>query len=117
MNPSIPLGSHQGIVDFINKADLPLLNSTVQETLRFATSVMSIRAVVETTELGGFTFDRGDEVVCMTRMVHLDPEIHERSGEYIPARYMTGKKFTKNGKPVMNHSMPWGGGVSMCEGR
>jgi len=117
MNPSLPLGSHQGLVDFINQVDLPLLNSTIQETLRFATSAMSIRSVVEKVDLGGFTFDRGDEIVCMTRMVHLDPEIHERPNEYIPTRYMTERKFTKNGKPVMNHSIPWGGGVSMCEGR
>jgi cytochrome P450 len=117
MNPSLPLDSPHGVVDFINQADLPLLNSTIQETLRFATSVMSIRAVKETADLGGFTFDRGDEVVCMVRMVHLDPEIHERPDEFVPTRYITEKKFMKNGKPVMNHSMPWGGGVSMCEGR
>ena len=72
---------------------------------------------METADLGGFTFHQGDEVVCMVRMVHLDPEIHERPDEYVPTRYMTEKKFMKNGKPVMNHSMPWGGGVSMCEGR
>lgn len=116
-NLSLPLNSRQNVVDFINRADLPLLNSTIQETLRFVTSVMSIRAVVEATELGGYRFNRGDEVVCSTRAVHLDPEIHERPTEYIPTRYMTQKKFTKNGKPVMNHTMPFGGGVSMCEGR
>ena len=116
-NPSHPLHSHQNVVDFINQADLPLVNSTIQETLRFTTSVMSIRAVTETTELGGYTFTRGDEVVCSTRTVHLDPEVHERPTEYIPTRYMTQKKFMKNGKPVMNHTMPFGGGVSMCEGR
>lgn len=117
MNSPLSLDSHQGVVEFINQVDLPLLNSMIQETLRFATSVMSIRAVVDTVDLGGFTFDRGDEIVCMTRMVHLDPEIHERPDEYVPTRYMAEKKITKNGKPVMNHSMPWGGGVSMCEGR
>ena len=116
-NPSLPLDSQQNVVDFINQADLPLLNSTIQETLRFATSVMSIRAVMETTELGGYTFNRGDEVVCSARTVHFDPEIHEQPNEYIPTRYMTQKKFMKNGKPVMNHTMPFGGGVSMCEGR
>ena len=72
---------------------------------------------METTELGGYTFNRGEEVVCSTRAVHLDPEVHERPNEYIPMRYMTAKKFMKNGKPVANHTMPFGGGVSMCEGR
>ena len=116
-NPSLPLDSQQNAVDFVNQANLPLLNSTIQETLRFATSSMSIRVVTETTELGGYMFDRGDEVVCSARTVHLDPEIHERPDEYIPTRYMTAKKFTKNGRPVANHTMPFGGGVSMCEGR
>ena len=116
-NPSLPLDSHQNVIDFINQVDLPLLNSTIQETLRFTTSVMSIRAVLETAELGGYTFNRGDEIVCSARAVHLDPEIHERPDEYIPTRYMTQNKFTKHGKPVMNHTIPFGGGISMCEGR
>ena len=116
-NPTLPLDSPQRIVDFINQADFPLLNSTIQETLRFTTSTMSIRAVKERADLGGFTFHRGEEIVCMSRMVHLDPEIHERPDEYIPTRYMTETKFTKDGKPVMNHTIPFGGGVSMCEGR
>ena len=116
-NPSLPLDSSRNIVDFINKVDLPLLNSTIQETLRFATSAMSMRAVQEITQLGGYTFGRGDEIVCLLRMVHLDQEIHERPDEYIPTRYMAQKKFTKKGKPVMNHTIPFGGGVSMCEGR
>ena len=116
-NPTLPLHSQENVVDFINETNLPLLNSTIQETLRFATSVMSIRAVMEPTELGGYTFTQGDEVVCSARTVHLDPEVHERPNEYIPTRYMTPKKFAKNGKPVMNHTMAFGGGVSMCGGR
>ena len=78
---------------------------------------MSLRGVVETTELGGYTLNRGDLVMCSTRNVHLDPEIHERPNEYIPTRYMTQKKFTKDGKSVINHTMPFGGGLAMCEGR
>ena len=116
-NPTLPLNSHQNAIDFTNQANLPLMNSTIQETLRFATSVMSIRVITETTELGGYTFNKGDEIVCSARTVHLDPEVHEKPNEYIPTRYMTQSKFTKNGKPVMNHTMPFGGGVSMCEGR
>ena len=116
-NPSLPLDSQQNVVDFVNQVDLPLLSSTIQETLRFSTSSTSIRAVMETTELGGCTFDRGDEIVCSTRVVHLDPGLHERPEEYIPTRYMAQKRFTKNGKPVANHTMPFGGGVSMCMGR
>jgi cytochrome P450 len=105
------------LYELVSTADLPLLTSTIQETLRYAASVMSIRRVTEPVEFGGYRFDKGDEIVCMTRSVHLDEEIHENASEYDPRRYMTGKKFSKNGKTVTNHSMVWGGGVSMCEGR
>ena len=92
------------------------MNSTIQETLRFSTSTMSLRSVTETIELGGYMLHRGDLVMCSTRPVHLDPEIHERPDEYIPTRYMTQKKLTKCGKPVANHTMPFGGGLGMCDG-
>ena len=105
------------LYEFVSTAELPLLTSTIQETLRYAASVMSIRRVTEPAEFGGFRFDRDDEIVCMTRSVHLDEEIHENASEYDPRRYMKQKRFSKGGKTVTNHSMPWGGGVSMCEGR
>jgi len=105
------------LFEFVSMATLPLLASTIQETLRYAASVMSIRRVTEPVEFGGYRFDRDDEIVCMTRSVHLDKEIHENAAEYDPGRYMKQKGFSKNGKLVVNHSMPWGGGVSMCEGR
>lgn len=105
------------LYEFISAAELPLLTSTIQETLRYAASVVSIRRVTEPAELSGYRFDRDDEIICMTRSVHFDEEIHENASEYDPRRYMEQKKFSKNGKPVPNHSIPWGGGVSMCEGR
>jgi len=114
-NPGQKIEDH--LYDFISTAELPLLTSTIQETLRYAASVMSIRRVTEPVEFAGHRFDRDDEIVCMTRTVHLDEEIHENASEYDPGRYMKQRKFSKNGKIVTNHSMPWGGGVSMCEGR
>ena len=72
---------------------------------------------METTELGGYTLNQGDMVICSTRPVHLDPDIHEQASEYIPTRYMVQKKFTKNGKSVANHTIPFGGGVAICDGR
>ena len=105
------------LYEFVSAAELPLLSSTLRETLRYAVSVMSIRRVTEPVELGGYRFDKDDEIVCVTRSVHLDEEIHENASEYDPRRYMRQKRFSKNGKTVANHTMPWGGGVSMCEGR
>ena len=114
-NPGQKIEDH--LYEFISTAELPLLTSTIRETLRYATSVMSIRRVTEPVEFAGYRFDRDDEIICMTRSVHLDEEIHENASEYDPRRYMKQRKFSKNGKIVTNHSIPWGGGVSMCEGR
>jgi len=50
--------------EFVSVAELPLLTSTIQETLRYATSVMSIRRVTEPVEFCGYRFDRDDEIVC-----------------------------------------------------
>ena len=105
------------LYEFISTAELPLLSSTIQETLRYATSVMSIRHVTEPTEFYGYRFDTDEKIVCMTRAVYLDEEIHKNALEYHPRRYMKQKRFSKNGKTITNHSMAWGGGVSMCEGR
>jgi hypothetical protein len=71
----------------------------------------------EPLELAGFQFDKGEQIVCATRSIHLDGEIHKDADEFIPDRYMTTKKFMKNGKSVPNHSLPFGGGDSKCEGR
>ena len=114
-NPDQNVEDH--LHQIVSTSDLPLLTSTVRETLRYTTSVMPIRRVTEPAEFGGYRFDTDDQIICMTRSVHLDEEIHENASEYNPRRYMTGKKFRKNGKDVPNHSMVWGGGVSMCEGR
>jgi hypothetical protein len=49
----------------------------------------------------------------VARSVRFDEEIHEND----PRRYMREKMFGSNGKTVSIHSMLWGSGVSMCEGR
>ena len=105
------------LYEFISAAELPLLASAIQETLRYTTSVTPFRRVIEPVELGGYHFDTDDEIACVTRSVHFDEQIHENAREYDPRRYMADKKPNKNGKIITNHSMVWGGGVSMCEGR
>ena len=105
------------LYEIVTTADLPLLTSTIRETLRYTASIASIRRVTEPAELGGYRLNVGDEVACLARLVHFDEEIHENASEYDPMRYMTEKRLSKNGKTVVNHTMPWGGGVSMCPGR
>ena len=86
--------------------------------MRLSSSVFSIRLVEEPAELGGYYIPKGERVLCITRAVHIDEEVHERPLEFVADRYVAGKrKFMKNGRPVANHTMPFGGGISMCEGR
>jgi cytochrome P450 len=99
-------------------SSMPLLTSTIQETLRWSTSTASIRLVMRDTSLGGYTLQAGQRLLCFPRMVHLDDEIHENASAFNPTRFMdTDKMRTKDGKRISNYSMPFGGGVSMCEGR
>jgi cytochrome P450 len=73
---------------------------------------------------GGYLLREGESVILPTRLVHIDDEVHADAGVFDPTRYLDGvdegknkNKPMKDGKPVPNHSMPWGGGTSMCEGR
>jgi cytochrome P450 len=114
-NPDAKL--EDNIAEFVAGASLPLMVSTIQESLRYASSAMSIRDVQEPLEFAGYQFDKGEQVVCNTRVVHLDEEIHQDGYKFIPERYLDGRKFVKDGRPVPNHSSPFGMGVSKCEGR
>jgi len=104
--------------EWILSGSFPLLTSTIMESLRIASSVMTIRVVEHDTVFAGYHFRKGQKVTCATREVHMDEAIHEHPRAFVPDRYMEGhSKFLKDGRPVPNHTMPFGGGVSMCEGR
>jgi cytochrome P450 len=115
------LDDHDGLYAWLSSsgaAGTPLLTSTIQEALRFCSSSFSIRLVTRDTSLAGYTLYKDQKVICMTRAVHLDEEVHEDSAEFVPTRYLDANKArTKDGKSVPNHTLPFGGGVSMCEGR
>ncbi|KAK0481453.1 cytochrome P450 [Armillaria novae-zelandiae] len=106
--------------DWIISASMPLLISTIKEALRVSTSAFSIRRVAKDTMFAGYELKKNSEVVCVTRAVHMDEEIHEDAHRFIPDRYLkidAGQRLFKNGKEIRDHTMPFGGGVSMCEGR
>jgi cytochrome P450 len=104
-------------------ASLPQLNACFQESLRLYTDTLSLRVVQEDTVLppsmcgGGTGQDRGlvlksgEQVVCVTRANAVSPE-----GDWgESARVWDHKRFLDGGvKGTMN---PFGGGVSMCEGK
>ena len=93
------------------------MTSAIQETLRFTTSTMSPRKVMSSVKLGGYQLVPGDKVLCVTRLTHLDDEVHPHASEFDIRRYLETPRAIKDGKLVANHSMPFGGGTSMCEGR
>ncbi|GJJ07855.1 hypothetical protein Clacol_002061 [Clathrus columnatus] len=101
---------------WILEGSFPFLTSLIQESLRYCSAVFSIRLVAKETTLGGYRIRKGDYIICHTRSVHMDNDVHKNPTEFIPERYMVTEKYTKNGRIVPNHSMPFGGGVSMCEG-
>jgi cytochrome P450 len=107
----------ENISKFAAGDSLPLLVSTIRETLRFSTFSLSIRVVQEHLNLGGYQFNKGEEIACVTRSIHLDEEIHENAQSFVPDRYLKHKIFKKDGRSVPNHTMPFGGGLSQCQGR
>ena len=116
-HPATPLGTAFFEEIASNSTSLPLLTSAIQETLRYTSSTFSMRRVAAPVKLAGYDLRVGDKVVCVTRPTHLDDEIHPRAAEFDMRRYLEAPRAMKDGKVVANHSMPFGGGISMCEGR
>ncbi|KAI8990562.1 cytochrome P450 [Trametes punicea] len=116
-HPSEPLG-----IEFFqdlasDSKSLPLITSAIQETLRYTSNSLPIRRVIRPVQLGGYELREGDEVVCVTRRVHMDDEIHSSAATFNIRRYLEPPKPMKDGRSIPNHTMPFGGGVSKCEGR
>lgn len=55
--------------DYLTK-ECPLLDATFRETLRLATAPSSMRLVDENTEIGGYTFYKGDRVLLPSMHLH-----------------------------------------------
>ncbi|KAI8990620.1 cytochrome P450 [Trametes punicea] len=116
-HPSKPLGTEFFEDLASDSKSLPLVTSAIQETLRYTSQSFSIRRVTRPVQLGGYELREGDEVVCATRYVHVDDQIHSDAATFDIRRYLEPPKPMKDGRLVPNHTMPFGGGVSKCEGR
>ncbi|KAG8912298.1 hypothetical protein FRC00_004832 [Tulasnella sp. 408] len=121
-HPSADLsgGSLTDLGEFLNNASLPLITSTVSESLRVSSSSFSIRTVVgDGVTINGypqFEFSEGDILICQTRSVHLDQEVYGLdAATFKPERFLDSGIVTEGGsrKPFL----AFGGGVSQCEGR
>ncbi|KZT58803.1 cytochrome P450 [Calocera cornea HHB12733] len=108
-HPAAPFAD--SVVQFVGEAQLPRLTSAVQETLRYATGSFSVRCVeAESVRLGGYELRKGDHIVCSVRSLHLSEDIFEDAGKFMPTRFMD----RQHKQPSY---LPFGGGISQCEGR
>lgn len=125
-----PDGTVEGLIrsrEIMNGPIFVFLTSAIKETLRCATSVASIRRVMEDTTIGenrggngegGIMLKKGEMVYCLTRPTHTDSTLHRDAEQWIPERFMDKYKAQGHeGKTVRNPWMPFGGGSSMCEGK
>lgn len=106
----------------------PVLDSTVEETLRLTAAPVLTRAVLQNMTLRmsdgrEYSIREGDRVALFPyTAVHMDPEVHPEPKTFKYDRFLTAEgerktDFYKNGKKVKYYTMPWGAGVTMCPGR
>jgi len=105
-------------------AQMEKLDSCIWETLRLVSASIVMRDALEPTRLSLFNGEtieikKGERLLLYTRMAHLDPDIYESPNEFKYDRFLASAnpEFTKAGKPVKFHLLPFGGGKSICPGR
>ncbi|XP_078087554.1 5-beta-cholestane-3-alpha,7-alpha-diol 12-alpha-hydroxylase-like [Mustelus asterias] len=107
----------------------PVLDSTLDESLRLSAAPMLVRAVLEDFSLQladgkQYWLRKGDRLALFPYLSsHMDPEIHPEPHTFRFDRFLQADgssrktEFYKGGKKLKYYNMPWGAGVSMCPGR
>lgn len=112
------------LLDTSHLAEMERLDSCIWEALRLTTATIVMREALEPTTLSLFNgetieIEKGERVVLYARMAHMDPDIYESPNAFRYDRFLASanRQFTKAGKPVKFHLLPFGGGKSICPGR
>jgi cytochrome P450 len=88
------------------------LRATIQEVLRHSPVFLfaAPRAVVDSFELGGWTYRRPARLLACTYLMHHDPDLYPDPGSFRPERFL-------GNAPQPRIWLPWGGGRKVCVGR
>ncbi|XP_060587133.1 cytochrome P450 7A1-like [Ruditapes philippinarum] len=105
-------------MDLEDVEKLPVLNSIVNETIRYTSGVFMVRAITKDTSFEmengeKFNLRAGDRVAMYPPAIHKDPEIFENPLEYKYDRFVDAK-FYKNGRELKNPLLAFG---SLCPGK
>ena len=94
------------------RARLPYLDGVLREAMRLFPPARHIdRCPMEDTEIGGEIVRRGDNVVVSPAVTHREPDLHRRSTEFDPDRWIEPGRTRRKGA-----YLPFGAGVHTCIG-
>ncbi|KAG8905810.1 hypothetical protein FRB99_008175 [Tulasnella sp. 403] len=114
-NPCASLSNTDNLLAFLTSNPFPLIASHITEALRISSSSFSIRTTEEDGACaGGYEFKRGDKLICVTRSLHLDEDVYPEPYTFKGDRFFGMNASESGGKRPY---LPFGGGVSQCEGR
>ncbi|KAF8993747.1 cytochrome P450, partial [Hymenopellis radicata] len=97
--------------------DVPILRSMYHEVLRFCSSSISFRTVMEDTNLCDYTLRKGAIVLCPTLPRHFDTAVWGPDAlSFVPDRFIRPSKdgILKGNEKLVR---AFGGGTSLCPGR
>jgi cytochrome P450 len=90
----------------------PYMNAVIQEALRHKPTFLFLppRAVLKSTEIGGWDYRPPAQLLACTYLLHHDPELYADPHAFLPERFL-------HRAPQPGTLLPWGLGRKRCPGR